>query len=232
MFSPINASTYEMNVNMVEHQHSILAVLGVDLWIPKADVQTRTYHSGIYRDQAQVENFLAQEFIQNVTHQNTDETTAEVLKADSNPHHLKARTTPVIAEHAQESTSEHDKVVQREAIIIAPFELQACSFEHCVILIDSTHLTVEQSNLWRNIQLARSSQFSSVKWPFPLAPLQDGRGVSAYIQGFVDALAIDKKTVVLGDITPTNLNVFEKLPSLQEMLDEPLLKRQLWNLMR
>ncbi len=48
-----------MNVNLAEHQRSILAAMGIDLWIPQVDVQTRHYQNTLYRDVAQNEAEIA-----------------------------------------------------------------------------------------------------------------------------------------------------------------------------
>ena len=239
MSSPINASTYEMNVNMVEHQRSILSVIGIDLWMPKTDAPTRTYTSGLYRDQAapeynhfqdfQVNNLDVSDVVQTEKNQNSHVVTQTIQARE---HRLEKSNI----ERADQQPNLKSGVVisteVREAVYVAPFELQALSLENCLILVDSTELTQEQATLWHNIQMAKTGQFSALKWPFALTPLQDGRGVQVYIQGFVDALKVDKQILSLGEISHATLNQIVALPSLQEMLDQPQLKRALWNYMQ
>ena len=38
--------------------------------------------------------------------------------------------------------------------------------------------------------------YAELKWPFPLAAYQDQRGVGSYIQGFLDAVAAEKRFCV------------------------------------
>ena len=239
MSSPINASTYEMNVNMVEHQRSILSVIGIDLWMPKTDAPTRTYTSSLYRDQAAPEYNHFQDFQVN----NLD--VCDVVQTEKNQNSHVVTQTIQAREHRLEKSNVERTDQQRnlksgvvistevrEAVYVAPFELQALSLENCLILVDSTELTQEQATLWHNIQMAKTGQFSALKWPFALAPLQDGRGVQVYIQGFVDALKVDKQILSLGEISHATLDQIVALPSLQEMLDQPQLKRALWNYMQ
>lgn len=47
---------------MVEHQRSIMAVMGIDIWMPKIEVDTRAYSNSLYRDQAALENNAFQSF--------------------------------------------------------------------------------------------------------------------------------------------------------------------------
>ncbi|MDV4313715.1 hypothetical protein MY149_12680 [Acinetobacter indicus] len=62
--------------------------------------------------------------------------------------------------------------------------------------------------------------------------LQDGRAVSVYVQGFLDAIALEKKIIVLGQLPHVQLTQATALPALAEMLEQPLLKKQLWQAMQ
>ena len=101
-----------------------------------------------------------------------------------------------------------------------------------MILVDSTHIDAEQLTLWSNIQRAVSGQYYELKWPFPLLQLQDGKGANIYIQGFVDALKQDRKVISLGELTYLKSTDIIQLASLQKMLDQPVLKRRLWQFMQ
>ena len=61
---------------------------------------------------------------------------------------------------------------------------------------------------------------------------QDSRGVDSYVQGFLDAISADKNIILIGQLPyladPKSIN----LASLQEMLDQPLLKKRLWQFMQ
>lgn len=256
MSSPLNASTYEMNVSMVEHQRSILAALGIDVWMPRVDAQTCTYTSSLYRDQAAPEQNTLHDFqLDHSLDQTSVQGLSDALK-NSSAEDQRSQLTALEQQNAQtlnlrqndEQGADQSSVAQkahgqakdqpqhliqniveqREATYVAPFELQALNLERCVILVDSTALTEQQASLWQNIQMAKVGQFSTLKWPFALAPLQDGRGAQVYVQGFIDALKVDKQVLSLGRIEHSRSVQMIELASLQEMLEQPQLKRKLW----
>lgn len=223
-----------MNVNMVEHQRSILAVLGIDVWVPKVDVPTHSYTDTLYRDQdapfRQVEPSITvlNPVVEN--NQNTVLNASSTLIDTAKPEVTLVRQQP--SQDVIELASDVNVGLEaRIAIQIEPFELQAWCLEGCVIVLNATQLSPEQHNLWRNIQAAKLGSFFDLKWPFALSPLQDGRGAEAYIQGFLDAMRGENKVFSLGKIEHTNMSMIEQLPSLQEMLDQPQLKRRLWQIM-
>lgn len=228
-----------MNVNMVEHQRSILSTLGIDLWMPKVGAQTHTFTSSLYRDQAAPEvNDQSFNLDQNI--QIGMIRSDEVLDVQRLDTELRLKNTTNDSSRANLATqvevvaTEHltQPVEAREAIFIEPFELQLCVMDSCIIVVDTTTMSAEQAGLWLNIQAAKQSQFSALKWPFPLAPLQDGRGVNAYIQGFIDAFSAEKKVLSLGKIKHIISTTVIELSTLQEMLDQPQLKRVLWKQMQ
>ena len=97
------------------------------------------------------------------------------------------------------------------------------------ILVESTTLSQEQQQLWRNIQHALQAEYHVLQWPFALEVLQDGIGVENYVQGFVDVLSTDKNMLILGQLPHFKSEQCLHLASLQEMLDQPLLKKSLWD---
>lgn len=230
---------------MVEHQRNILAVLGIDLWVPQADAQTRPYISSLYRDQAAPEVQGSADFNhQDLHHQQFNHTSPDQdllnqtgivnnkrdRPADPQSNRLTEKSIHPLSPPAIDALSvEVARSLDAEHVQkLEPFEIQAWIYAHCVVLVDSTALTGEQLTLWRNIQMAKAGQFSSLKWPFALPTLQDGRGVHAYVQGFIDALSMDKKVLSLGIIQSVRSNEIIKIASLQEMLEQPQLKSQLW----
>jgi hypothetical protein len=110
--------------------------------------------------------------------------------------------------------------------------LQAVALEHCALVIEATQLSLEQQQLWQNIVQALPAQKYVLNWPFPLLNFQDGRGVQSYIQGFIDGLGQGKTVITLGSIPNANGIKVTQAASLQEMLDQPLLKKALWHMMR
>lgn len=93
-----------------------------------------------------------------------------------------------------------------------------------MIVVDATSMSSEQQQLWNNIQHAISAEYALLQWPFPLLEFQDGRGAESYVQGFLDALSVDKNILFLGQSGYFKHAKGMQLASLQEMLDQPLLK--------
>lgn len=224
-----------MNVNLVEHQRSVMATLGIDVWIPKVDVQTRVYTSSLYRDQAAPEHPVFQSFdaLDSVAKFGTGQKNTE--------QNILAELSVIQTERVQVEQNQEDKkkavqarshVVDQALLKIDAFELYAIHFEHCVLVVDATHISTEQANLWRNIQSAMKGQTVALKWPFGLEPMQDGRGAKMYVQGFLDAMCVEKKLIGLGQIPHCQHAAMLEAPSLQEMLDQPVLKRILWQMMQ
>lgn len=207
---------------MIGHQRDILATLGIDIWIPKGDVRQQ-HQVSIWRDQAPAE--LYSEIILPQPTQIAPVAKAPLIAPE-----------PVIVETKAEVKSEAPAVVasqeQREILYIPPFNLQALSLEHCTIVIDATEMTEQTQHLWANIQRALQSEFYELNWPFPWVNLQDGRGVEAYIQGFLDMMSLEKNIISLGSIPHVTHSKMIQLASLQEMLDQPILKKRLWQFMQ
>lgn len=224
-----------MNVNMVEHQRSILAVLGIDLWMPKTDVHARTYTSSLYRDQAASEVVSNQNFnIDTTSLAKQEQQSAQIIPQNEVSLLLKKVEQPVVeyVETAVPIATEIAEIQNVQPIYIEPFYLQAFAFEQCVIVVDGLDLTSEQNDLWLNIQAALSGQYHELRWPFALPQLQDGRGAHTYIQGFLDAMSIEKNVVSLGQLPHYENDKIIQLASLQEMIDDPQLKRKLWEYMK
>ncbi|TCM60495.1 hypothetical protein EC844_13222 [Acinetobacter calcoaceticus] len=118
------------------------------------------------------------------------------------------------------------------ALHLEPFELQAYVFDQCVVVLESSSLTPDQAVLWGNIQAAKHGQYYELNWPFPLPEFQDGRGAMQYIQGFLDGLAQERSIVSLGELPHAAHPRLIVLASLQQMLEQPILKRRLWQFMQ
>ena len=276
-----------MSVNLAEHQRSLLATMGIDLWVPRVDVQIRHFQTALYRDSAfaielsQTEglvpapiDFFSQDHLkqkhlqqdQQVVHPPSDlqilnlqapnlqslniqtsnlaiENLTPLENNTVKPEQLQqniadvallrnSKNHPQKAEKTSNSIQPQTPLSTEPAIQIEAFEIQAFCLENCVILVDCTHLTAEQTTLWLNIQRATSGQFYELKWPFPMMQYQDGKGASMYVQGFTDALKQERKVLSLGQLAHMNHSEIVQLASLQEMLDQPILKRRLWQFMQ
>lgn len=210
---------------MIGHQRDILATLGIDIWIPKDALCQKMPSSSIWRDQAAVEDII--EII--------------VPKAVALPAvevQFKAEPTQTVAPVVSlaqpiELQAEPLSVLEPQVIAqVAAFQLQAFALPHCVIVVDATSMSSEQQQLWNNIQHAISAEYALLQWPFPLLEFQDGRGAESYVQGFLDALSVDKNILFLGQSGYFKHAKGMQLASLQEMLDQPLLKKRLWRFMQ
>ena len=225
----MNSSTDVMNVNMVEHQRSILAVLGIDVWMPKVNAPVQNYTSSLYRDQA------APEQLHPIHPQAFDAipfSSASAVDTKSSST-VKVEPTADVSVRSKVEDAPAEKIAQptldvREAIQIDAFELQAWCTETHVILVNSTDLSHDENELWRNIQRSKPGQFFDLKWPFALEPLQDGRGAQVYVQGFLDAMRAEKTLLSLGQCDHVKHVEMQVLSSLQQMLQHPQLKRELW----
>lgn len=221
-----------MNVSVQEHQRSILAAMGIDIWMPRNDVPVRQMQNQLYRDVAVPELLSTLQF---QVEQEATETLTAPLSLTLNVKSFTTQT-PVVTPDQVEPPVEQSQVDLEQGSIetqeIAAFELQAFCVNHCVIVVNATHLSAEQQQLWLNIQNALIGQYFELKWPFPVLQFQDGRGASMYVQGFLDALKQDKTVLTLGEISHLKNAEITQLASLQEMLEQPILKRRLWQLMQ
>ena len=213
---------------MIGHQRDILATLGIDIWVPKDAACQNMPSSSIWRDQAAPE-YLSEIVVAKAQTLIVPEPKAEPLKTLDQPDPLPG-PTPVVKEVQAEIVPQ--VVEERPALHIAAFQLQAFGLPHCVIVTDATELSAEQQQLWNNIQQALQAEYYELQWPFPLINFQDGRGAESYVQGFIDAISADKNIIFLGQFPYFNHSQSIHLAGLQEMLDQPLLKKRLWQFMQ
>ncbi|MCH4242935.1 hypothetical protein [Acinetobacter gerneri] len=236
-----------MNVEMIEHQRNIMAAMGIDIWVPQGCADIRQVNTSLYRDMARAEAEIEAVLphIQNETApQKTIQsdiaiTTALQTKVTQPVHENKK---PFVDQNAvgldvntqNKNTVTHSNIATEllAPLAVDAFYLQAVSLENCVIVVDVSKLSEAENTLWGNIQRAAPHQYDELKWPFPLGQFQDGRSAHIYVQGFVDALRSDKHVLSLGALPHLADLKLIQLASLQEMLDQPLLKRRLWQFMR
>lgn len=214
---------------MIGQQRNILATLGIDLWIPKTQVCQKNNAQSLWRDHAveEPEPIILPSVEPVVLEQPPKPQITDIPKVEP-----KVEAPVSIQVQPQSIVITPNNEAQAPVIKIASFELQAFSLEKCVIFLDVTNLSEEEKQLWSNIQKAKIGQYAELKWPFPLATYQDQRGAGSYIQGFLDAVAAEKKILCLGDCSYIQHANIIHLASLKEMLEKPLLKKRLWKLMQ
>ena len=205
---------------MMGHQRDILASLGIDIWVSRTAVSQTLPQSSVWRDQA------------------APEIHSDIIVPAAVNQQLKQQQPIIHEEPKQEPSPQHTAVEvvvpddipeARVMLQIEAFSIEALQLPHCVILVESTTLSQEQQQLWRNIQHALQAEYHVLQWPFALEVLQDGIGVENYVQGFVDVLSADKNMLILGQLPHFRSEQCLHLASLQEMLDQPLLKKSLWD---
>lgn len=209
---------------MIGQQRQILTELGIDLWVPRDAACQNLQFDSIWRDQ-RVDDLPLE-----VASPAIPVVTPQTLSQD------RMVVTPSIAKAVQEQPVEaliqapilndvQDTQLQKN---IEKFELQLLSLPHCAVVIDSSKLSVEAEQLWANIHAALEADYQQLNWPFPLLNLQDPQGAYSYMQGFLAVHSLDKKLIILGDL-PYVPEHGLKFPSLEAMLAQPILKKQLWN---
>ncbi|EFF82047.1 hypothetical protein HMP0015_2492 [Acinetobacter haemolyticus ATCC 19194] len=216
---------------MIGQQRNILAAMGIDVWIPRDVVCQKNTAPSLWRDQIIDQPTQYSEPVQNNDARITQD--APMASVETQPAIVRESSQQV---ELDEKPVVKDSVIEKEQIVItAPvqaFELQMYVLENCALLVESSQLSDAQRQLWQNIQKARLGQYAELKWPFPLAAFQESRGLSSYIQGFLDATANNKKILCLGQLDFIQHTNILHLASLEEMIAQPLLKRRLWQLMQ
>ena len=215
---------------MIGRQRNILATMGIDVWIPREVVCEKNTAPSLWRDQATEE-------IQSLPiHFETPEQNKLELQIKHEPVQPITVVEPldsveiIVAPQAVELIRGKEQVVVTTQV--QSFELQMYILENCAILVESSRFNEAQQQLWQNIQKAKMGQYAELKWPFPLADFQESRGLPSYIQGFLDAAAMNKKILCLGHLDFIQHSNILHLASLEEMIAQPLLKRRLWQLMQ
>ncbi|EEH70226.1 MULTISPECIES: hypothetical protein [Acinetobacter] len=216
---------------MIGQQRNILAAMGIDVWIPRDVVCQKNTAPSLWRDQIIDQPTQYSEPVQNNDARITQD--APMASVETQPAIVRESSQQV---ELDEKPVVKDSVIEKEQIVItAPvqaFELQMYVLENCALLVESSQLNDARRQLWQNIQKARLGQYAELKWPFPLAAFQESRGLSSYIQGFLDATANNKKILCLGQLDFIQHTNILHLASLEEMIAQPLLKRRLWQLMQ
>lgn len=208
---------------MIGQQRQILTELGIDLWIPRDAACQNLDLDSIWRDQRPDNTALE------LDPHPVPVVTAKTVVTDQIV--ATPNSTPIQQQPVQESIAAPiAHVVQATNLHknIKKFEFQLLSLPQYVVVIDSSDLSVEAQQLWANIHAALQAEYQQLNWPFPLLNLQDPQGAYSYMQGFLAVHGLDKQLLVLGEL-PYMPQQSRKLPSLDDMLAQPILKKQLWN---
>ncbi|ENU81320.1 hypothetical protein [Acinetobacter sp. ANC 3789] len=225
---------------MIEQQRQQLAMMGIDLWIPRhAAVRSISTATTLWRDAD-----IGQSGQLSTASKRPELESAIVLKKEikkeivikPNDQHVslnvKAVETPLNLQETAPAAAVTKIDVESLEIEQQAFQLQVLFAEQFVLLVDQQQLTAQTLPLWRNIQQALHLQDASLQWPFPLVNLQEPSGLQDYLQGFFDVVAAEKSIFCLGELPVSFKLSCQTVPSLQDMLQQPLLKQQLWKLIQ
>lgn len=208
---------------MIGQQRQILTELGIDLWIPRDAACQNLDLDSIWRDE-RPDNTALELHAHSVPVVTAKTVVTDQIVATPNSTPIQQQPVQEIIAapiaHVVQATNLHKNIKK--------FELQLLSLPQYVVVIDSSDLSVEAQQLWANIHAALQAEYQQLNWPFPLLNLQDPQGAYSYMQGFLAVHGLDKQLLVLGEL-PCMPQQSRKLPSLDDMLAQPILKKQLWN---
>lgn len=226
-----------MQLYGLAQQRHMLASMGIDVWIPRdlsniQDVETSLYRDVVGADLPVIAPINLQPSVEPVQAPTVVSThTATSVLRDHSVAEPQGAPTLAPSPEVVEAPPSHPAPAEAP-VEFAAFELQAVLLPHCILILDAEQLTQAEQQLWVNIQAAQTSQQFLLKWPFALAQFQDGRGVAAYVQGFLASIHQEQTIIALGALPVPLDAAVVKFYSLQDMLEQPLLKRQLWQHMQ
>ena len=217
---------------MIGQQRQILTDLGIDLWIPR-DVACQNFNpASIWRDQSTEQIAELRPVVAEPQAPTLPQATAAPIAITPPVRHLETKANVTTAEvQVQPEIQVQAEVTLKQPSNFTHFELQLLNLAHCAIVIDASQLSQDAKQLWANINQALQAEYQQLNWPFPLLNLQDGNGAQSYVEGFLDAHSVDKQLISLGDLPYSHTKIL-KLPSLNQMLAQPLLKKRLWQLIQ
>lgn len=236
-------------------QRSILAGMGISLWVPRL-ARTRTVapaSSGIWRDHTGLSQTVSSQV--QVT---APVTPVAIVKPAALAHpvqteaNIQPAVQPALVPHppanppvvaGPSSTTALVPAVDspvsteaQQAQSLVRFSVQAVELKHWILLIDEQSLQhAAARQLWNNICAAFANP-EPVRFNWPLADgmrWQHPQGAKAALNGFLFRMGMDKRIGLMGqlqdDIAPDRI---ERLPTLEELLEQPLKKRSLWSLLK
>lgn len=133
-------------------------------------------------------------------------------------------------------TVDHFEVEPAATANLHSFRLQACEINQWIVLVNEADLQNPQLHtLWKNILLAfRQPELSHFSWP-----LSEGQrwqrmtGSRAALNGFLFRLGLDKRVGLMSELADEVCpDRIERLPHLSELIEQPLKKRLLWQLLK
>lgn len=231
-------------------QRAILTALGIRQWVPRAIVTTvaPASNSQLWRqlndepDEAATVALHVNPLIQKSDSKPVQpETTAVSSRVAAQPDHHQIQSAQA-GQAVVESTFQDIEDVELEPAVgtatasIQNFRLQACEINQWIVLVNEADLQNPQLNtLWKNILLAfRKPEVNHFSWP-----LSEGQrwqrmtGSQAALNGFLFRLGLDKRVGLMSELADEVCpDRIERLPHLSELIEQPLKKRLLWQLLK
>lgn len=219
---------------MLHHQHNILTQIGIDIWIPKS-AQVKEYSAqSVWRHSKEKELDFAED---TSTHTFSFDEQAEVVETLSEPR-IEAQQVKKIEpqnivneeknlEQKQQSVNKEIKLISN----VERFVLTAFSYREAIILTSYDNLNDHEHKLLQAITAFCKAVPLNLSWPLPFENLQDPDYIKCYIQGFLDQFGRKKTIIILGSI-PIKIDQAIYTVSLQEMIEQPALKCELWTLLK
>lgn len=230
-------------------QRAILAGLGIPLWIPRLlGTRKQPISPAIWRDQItpdqplisphQPEALLspqqeppvaALEVQLSEVQQAEPEQPASALNITVNKPVLATGLLPAVSDALHSAD-----IVSNQALL--RFSVQAVEVNHWVLLVDEQTLqNAAAKQLWGNICAAFGNP-EQLRFNWPLADglrWQHPQGAKAALNGFLFRLGMDKRVGLMGELQDNVMpDRIERLPTLQELIEQPLKKRSLWQLLK
>lgn len=240
-------------------QQALLTALGIRQWVPRAATAVPVSSVQLWRqltdepDQATVDHAhaavhqLNQDYLNHhlppepasVSAELTEQLASSAQDADIPSEQEIERRQPEPASGQEENETQDINGFGLEAVgtsIVHSFRLQACEINQWIVLVNEADLQNPQHNtLWKNILLAfRQPEVSHFSWP-----LSEGQrwqrmtGSQAALNGFLFRMGLDKRVGLMSELAdPLIPDRIERLPHLAELIEQPLKKRLLWQLLK
>ncbi|GAC1378310.1 MAG: hypothetical protein NVS3B3_20420 [Aquirhabdus sp.] len=237
---------------------SVLAALGIPLWAARREPTQTVPAISVWNRKEEQSVSPQEDVIQPTNNHEANALVAENLPSAlvvNEPKTIQPRVEVITSRPAAESTVKKStldtKPVRQpfEQAIIASetvhvvqvlrFSLEARVIGNWVVLVSVQALNHPDRNaMWKNLNQAFASdknthEVGRLDWPLAEgARWQHNDGAQAALMGFLNRFGSERRIGLMGELPDSVIpERLERLPSLDELLQEPLKKRTLWRLL-